>query len=430
MDYFEILSVFDVADDRREFREYLAYLHAEGVRPTRDVWLSEAAERLLGPESPDVRPPTRLDQGWTLERRRLLVVLTWPYAHGERSPKFPVPYDSNDQDSGISGIYGRTYREMWADVRTNLESLAFMAKWRGSWEALAKQWGLSGDILDETARLGLIKTHLGQSVSEGTVSSLRADVHERAAHARKGLVLTSWDIVAVGESVGFSFEPVNSDHKASGKYFWDREELVRRISEAAHIDRVRSGMLAQVEADIEAMFSPEFAPSELHCRITADGRIVPPRMGSKYRAMFERLDAEQSTVRISREELDELTSRAEFEVTRVVRGARGKAGLPNSALRSAQWWYGPWNPDERNREVNGPAMVDSSWSEAMGKKSQTRAWMAAGFRAKPIFNQRTLTAVQFEPTMDRQYWWPWRDELRDGSFSVRVAGGAGRARGR
>lgn len=432
MEPLETVTVFDVADDRHEFLQYLAYLHEQGLRPTREAWLKEVADHLMGLESPDVRPPTYVDPSWTLERRRLLVVMTWPGAHGGLSLKFPSPGDADGIEPGISGLYGRTYRELWADVRINLKSLEWLAEWRGAWGVLAEQWRLVGDVLWESARLGLVVTHFGQSVSADVVDALRSDAHDRAARAREGFVLTWWDIVAVAESVGFSFEPIDTSeasekraYMTNGRYFWNRKDLVERIGEAIYNDRIAKDVRARVQATVDAMGTPEFRPPALHRRITADGRISPPQVGSKYRALFEHLDAidfvgKPATVSLSREELDELTSRAEFEATRIVRGARGKPRLPKFARTSVQWWYGPWNPDEADWEARLEAVADLSWSEAMGKKSQTRAWMAAGLRAKPTLSRGTLVAVHFEPVNGREGWWPWRGALRDGSFSERV----------
>lgn len=428
----ELVTVFEVGDDLLEFLDYLAYLHEQGLRSSRDAWLTEIAVGLTGIESPDVTAPTHVEASWTLERRRLLVVLTWPYAHGESAPRFPFPItDSDGAQSGISGVYGRSYRELWMDVRNNLESLVGLAKWRGSWDALAQQWRLVGDVLGESARLGLVMTPHGHSVSADVVDALRSDPHDRAARAREGFVLTWWDIVAVAESVGFSFEPIDPsdvgekpDSGRNGRYFWNRKDLVERIGEAVHRDRITKDVSATVQARVDAMGTPEFAPLALHRRITADGRISPPPVGSKYRALFEHLDAinfvgKQTTVDLRRDELDRLTSRSEFEATRNLRGARGNPGLPTFALTSVQWWYGPWNPDDADW-ARLEALTNSSWSEAIGKKSQTRAWMAAGLRASPKMARGTLIAVQFAPVDGREGWWPWRDDLRDGSFSERV----------
>jgi hypothetical protein len=434
MEPLETISVFDVADDRREFLQYLAYLHEQGLRPTRADWLREVADRLMELGSTNLGPPTNLDRAWTLERRRLLVVLTWPYAHGGLSLKFPDPGDGHGIEPGTTGLFARTYRELWADVRTNMKSLEWLAEWRGGWRVLAEQWGLLGDVVWESARLGLVVTNLGQRLSTDAVDALRSDAHGRAARAREGFVLTWWDIVAVAESIGFSFEPFDTDvdgkkraNGEDGRYLWNRQDLVERISRASYEDRVNRDMLARIEAAGVARTRPEFAPLELHRRITADSRISPPQVGSKYRSLFEHLDAiyfagRQASVSLSREELDELTARAQFEVPRIVRGARGSPGLPRFALSNVQWWYGPWNPDEADREASWAAVAHSSWADAMGKKSQTRAWMAAGLRAKPIINQgtKTLVAVRFEPVTGREYWWPFRDQLRDGSFSRRI----------
>jgi hypothetical protein len=402
---YDDVNLFDVADNRDEFLKYLAYLHKQGLRPTPDAWLRESATRLMGLESPDAKPPADLDQAWTLERRRLLVVLTWPYASGEPAFEFGFPIDD---ESGVSGVYGRPYWNLWSDVQANFAMLARRVMREGGWAVLAKRWSLSRDVFWESARLGLVKTPFGQLVSTDVADALRADdvAHDRAARARNGFVLTWWDIVSLAECVGFSFERIDtreadlrSDGR-NGRYLWDRRGLVERIG--------------------KAMASREPPPHEVHRRITADGRITPPSAGSKYRALFDHLDAikfvgTQATVSLSRERLDELTSRAEFDEKRIVPGARGKPGLPKVALSTAPWWYGPWNPDEAG-DASRPAATDPSWSDQMRKKSHTRAWMAAGLRAKPNIKQGTLVDVRFEPVNGRESWREWREELRAGSY--------------
>ncbi len=427
-----LVSVFHVADDRPEFLRYLTYLHEQGLRPSRDAWLTQVAVGLTELESADVTAPTYVDELWTLERRRLLVVLTWPYAHGEVAPRFPFPItEPAGEQSGISGVYGRTYRMLWEDVRTNLESLVMLAKW-GSWDVFAQQWRLVRDVLCESARLGLLVTPLGQSVKADVVDALRSQQRDRAARSREGFVLTWWDIVAIAESSGFSFEPLDlSDIRQKrkfgrdGRYLWNRSEMVQRITESIYTDRLTHRETARVQAAVDAMMTPEFGPPALHRRITADDRIRPPEPGSKYRVLFEHLDAsdlvgKQATVELGREELDELTSRAWSEAPRKLRGARGHSGLPKSALSSAPWWYGPWNPDDADWEARLEAHAESSWLEAIGKKSHTRAWMAAGLRASPAMQRGALVSVRFEAVDGRDLWWLWRDALRDGSFSERV----------
>jgi hypothetical protein len=406
---YDDVNLFDVADNRDEFLKYLAYLHQQGLRPTPHAWLRESAARLMGLESPDAKPPTDLHQAWTLERRRLLVALTWPYRNGGSAPEFSYPMDD---ESSVSGVYGRPYWNLWSDVRANFAMLAGRIRREGGWDVLAKQWSLSRDVFWESARLDLVKTPFGQLVSPDVADALRGDGvandgAARAAQARNGFLLTWWDIVSLAECVGFSFEQRDTSeaerrsHRSNGRYWWDRKGLVERIGKATA--------------------SQELPPDEVHRRITAGGRITPPSAGSKYRGLFDHLDAinfvgTQATVSLRREELDELTSRAVFEEKRIVRGTRGKRGLPNVALSTAPWWYGPWNPDEAG-DASRPAATDPSWSGQMRKKSHTRAWMAAGLRAKPNIRQGTLVAVKFEPVNGRESWWEWREVLRAGSFN-------------
>jgi hypothetical protein len=304
---------------------------------------------------------------------------------------------------------------VWSDVRANFKSLARRVEQQGDWEVVAGQWRLSRDIFWESAHLGLIETPFGRELGRDIADALLADDvprdrNARAALARDGFVLTWWDIVALAECVGFAFVPIDTTeadlrrYGRNGQYSWDRRNLIDRIGRATE--------------------SQAPAPDELHRRITADGRVKPPAVGSKYRAMFERLDdinfvGAQATVTISREELDELLSRAEFGEKRSVRGARGQPGLPPVALKTASWWYGPWNPSEADRDSTWAACAEPSWSAAMQKKSQARAWMAAGLRATPIIpsGSRKLVSVRFEPVDGRESWWPWREKLRDGSFN-------------
>lgn len=429
------LTVFDVADDRAEFLRYLGYLHGQGLRPTRDSWLKEAADRLMGLKSDGLGPPKLLGQDWSPARRRLLVALTWPYTYGELAHRFPIDYATNDPEGGgVSGVYGRKYQFLWSDVRTNLKSLEWMAEHQTAWPALAAKWALGTDALLESARLGLVVTPSGQAVCVGAVDALKSDLRGRPDRAREGFVLAWWEIVAVAEGVGFSFEPIDAHgggqeqaYGAKGRYMWDRALVVDRVDKAARLDRVRKDIQSRADAEVEASTSEELAPLQLHRQLTADGRITPPPLGSKYRPLFDHLDdinfvGKRASITLNAEELDGLTSQVARDVKRNIRGARGSPGLPNSARTNASWWYGPWNPADAALASSWATVSEPSWSEALGKKSHARAWMAAGLRAKPVIHQgtKTLVEVQFDPVTSREHWWLWRKELRAGTFSEPV----------
>jgi hypothetical protein len=398
------VSVFEVADERGTFLEYLAYLHAQGVRPTRDAWLEEAASRLMWPGGNDTEPPTYLDAEWTLERRRLLVVLTWPQAGGGRALKFRFPAEPDLRGEAISGVFGRSYEELWSNV------------------------------LWEPARLGLVQTQDGRVVSPETVDGLMADPLDRPSKVREGFVLAWWDIVAVAECAGHSYEPLDELDSVGGRarmqdghFAWNRSELMNRIGAASIARRSRDEVLRAAEAAANALKNPELNPLELHRRITANGRIEPPSVGSKYRALFEHLDSVQfagvhGSIKVSASQLDELLCQPKSDAPRLVRGARGVPGLPAAARTTEQWWYGPWNPNLADQDVNWTVVEGESWSVAIGKKSHTRAWMAAGLRARPVIRQGTLVEVEFAPVIDHGYWWPWRTSLRDGSFREVILG--------
>ena len=420
------VSVFDVSDNEREFTAYLRYLYAQGLRPSRDDWLRETAQRLMGLDSERAESAAFVDPAWTLDRRRLLVAITWPATHGE------LVLRDTDVENEITGLVDRGYSVLWGDIWKNLESLAWLATWRGSWDRIAGRWNLTGDLLSESARLGLLSTPSGRTVTTTTLDALRSDYRGRAALARQGFVLTWWDIVAVAEGTGFFFEPVDNnqtrrhDPYTNGRYLWDRDGLLRRLGNAFRRHRDLNASLARREAEEEARRTQEFDPPEVHRRISAGGRIEPPPLGSKYRALFEYLDGinfvgSQSTVSLSREVLNELTARVQPGAQRATRGAHGRSGLPKSALRNVQWWYGPWNPDGADSASNWGAVADRRWQELMGKKSQTRAWMAAGLRARPYKpGGSELVSVEFAPVRGREAWWWWREELRTDTYDQMV----------
>lgn len=422
------VSVFDVSDDDHEFASYLSYLREQGLRPTSIDWLREVAQRLMGLDTAGGGSANPVDPAWTLDRRRLLVALTWPDANGALVPRLSIVDDDDHDPSGISGLTEREYPELWADIGRNLESLAWRADERGYLGRLADPDNRTADVFWESARLGLIATQSGDAVSTAVVDALRSRHEEWISRAQEGFVLTWWDIVAVAECTGFYFEPFNSDDArkrvsgSNGRYLWDRSGLLRRLGRARRRVRDTSASIARQESDEEARRSPALEPAELHRRITAGGRIEPPPEGSKYRALFEYLDAidfigMQATVTLSCEQLDELTSHIESQSPRIVRGARGCHGLPQSALSNVQWWYGPWNPEHADEAAKWNAVAESSWPVLMRSKSQSRAWMAAGIRARPNWLKgKKLVSVQFAPINGREYWWPWRAELRDDTY--------------
>lgn len=424
----EVVTVFDVADERGPFIEYLAYLHAVGVRPSPEAWLQESACRLMGTDSPDLQPPTYLEDAWTLRRRRLLAVLTWPQPVGGRALKFPFGAETDAGVRSLTGVFGRSYPELWADVRDNLKALVMLAQQRGSWDVLAREWSLRSNVLWEPARLGLVRAPDGRAISNDVVDGLMSDRWDRPSRARDGFVLTWWDIVAVAECAGYSFEPLD-DHSpgdqgrmVDGRYVWNRSDLLNRIGMATVARRSAHDILRAAEADATALRNPELNPLELHRRITAGGRIEPPAVGSKYRPLFEQLDAMDfvgvhGAFTLTSDELAEVLSQVKPGLPRALRGARGVSGLPTAALTTEQWWYGPWNPNIAESDSKWATVGDQALTTSLGKKSHTRAWMAAGLRAKPSLRKGRLVEVAFEPVLDRRYWWPWRSSLRDGTYA-------------
>lgn len=426
----ESLTVFEVADDRGRFLEYLRVLYELGMRPSCEAWLEEAACHLMGLDGDIGGPPTYLDEAWTIRRRRLLVVMTWPQRGGGRALKFAFDRSSDRGGLVLSGVFGRTYRELWGDVRDNLKWLVMLAQQRGSWDVLAREWGLWSNVLWESARLGLVRTPDGRTIDCETVDGLLSDEWDRPYRAREGFVLAWWDIVAAVECAGYSYEPLEAEEPLrgqarmqDGRYVWDRAGLLNRIGTATLTRRASDELLKTATVEVAALRNPELDPLALHRRITANGRIEPPALGSKYRPLFDRLDAldlvgVHGVFTLSSDELADLTSSIEPEARRPLRGARGAIGLPNAALTTEQWWYGPWNPNDDKRT----ATDDEAFSVALGKKSHTRAWMAAGLRARPLLQKGTLVEVVFEPVVDRRYWWPWRASLRDGSYQNLILG--------
>ena len=95
-------------------------------------------------------------------------------------------------------------------------------------------------------------------------------------------------------------------------------------------------------------------------------------------------------------------------------------GLPSSAHR-AQWWYGCWNPERAQLPAEWVAVEEPLWIQLLNKRPQSRAWMAAGFRASPSVRKGTgLESVTFVPVTGREYWWSSREQLRRGVYVDRV----------
>ena len=418
-----LVSVFDISDDEQEFAWYLAYLHAQGLRGSRNEWLKEAAQRLMGLGTTPT--PQSIEPEWTLNRRRLLVTLTWPDPYGGMYPQDSYVDDDEFEPWGYSGLAHRKYRELWGDIGTNLEALASRAHEGGLLGRLTDPNAAENDIFLKSAKLGLIETVLGEPVAAEVVEALRATAATKLARAEGGFLVTWWDVVAIAEAAGLYFEPL-PDHQTvrrresarDGRYLWDRGGLIRRWQSAELQAKEAAIQQARQRRDEEARRSPQFDPIEVHRRISAGGRINPPRPGTKYGRLFEFLDGidctgEHETVTLSREQLDEFTSAAVG-----VSSPQGGRSLPMSALRNPHWWYGPWNPEQASRTATWRALDEPSWTNLMLSKSQTRAWMAAGLRASPNFGKGGgLESVTFRPVTGRRFWWPYREELRASTYS-------------
>jgi hypothetical protein len=299
----------------------------------------------------------------------------------------------------------RTYADVWSDVRANMKLLIGLAQRRGYRDG-------TQNVLFDTAQLGLIRGDDDEAIGVGVAEALVAD--EPYRDWRQGYLLTCWDIVHVAEALHIRFAP--APDLGTGAFFMDLESLVADLREARRVSAIRAQVPALIEAELAKARDLRDGPAALHRRITANGLIIPPAPGTKYRPLFDEIDGRRRAFDLDRERIEELFRKGVTKGKRNVRGAKGREGPAVRAISDKTWWYGPWNADKPNDLI----IADGSLKKRLSDKSWARAWLASGMQAAPRMSHGELDSVTFTPVRDREDWWGWRQHLRDGTFQKTV----------
>lgn len=414
----------EISDDPTNFSRYAIELINKGLWPHAFDQRLRSAQAVINPDRQPYVPD--VDRSLGEDGRRLLVVATWPTAFGGAAPLHP----SDEWDDDYQPVFGRSYRDIWTNVRGTLKMLALSADIAG--------YPRQRDLIRDAAEDGLLRSEGGDAITPETVEIIMADPATQTWW--DGYLLTWDDVIGLLRSLHVSFGPTTD--RLGGRFSLDFDQLIagrwrsrsgdKPETEPAHPDQPRQPPSAgedlqfaggDVHGHQGSIASALRTPSLIHNRITAGGLIRPPSMSSKYRRLFQALDEEFLTgaghnVDLRIADLTLLLGPGAGDTST----DGGLQFLPESALTTPQWWYAPWNPEKPRRAVIDPQHPDHGDAVAglksdLEKHPHARAWAAAGLRAKPEFVGGRLQRVIFKPVADRDIWWPLRDQLRSGMYN-------------
>ena len=304
-----------------------------------------------------------------LRKRRNLVALTWPRP-------FEMPIESAEE------LIARTPYQLYRHLQINFA-------------ALALRWSRCSPPLvdDAPIELGAALSVLG--LRKGyTYALLRQLLHG------DGPVLAMDEIIDIAQVLGLSYGDAElgaGDREIPGlrgdgpRWHVDAAGLTRDLVLEGRLRNFRDRLAQEVSAQ---------RPEEIHrLRIAPFGD--PPKVGTRYRALFEFLDQQTSLrFKMTIGDLDK-----EF-----AGGTRRQ--LPRTAKHQRGWWSNP-RPGRDGR------------SAGTGTQRQRAAWLTAGYEATNVQVHRNpqatgnadklnVESVTFRAVPGRELWHPFRHALRQG----------------
>lgn len=406
----DVVDAIGVADDDELLELYLWGLSIAGAFRSRDEVDEAVLDSWTGgkPFSPTSVKGFIGNKALTTIQRRNLVAFTWPRPFEE-----PVP---------VAELVNRAVGSFPVAVAVNFAVIAW--RWWHSWDRSPPQvdgWHL--ELGEAAATLG---PNLG--IAPASVRSLM-QMRQTILAVDEILDLATTLRMTYSNQTQATIDAQVQQPLATRADFesgrWSRAEIARELSRTAlgpgrwWVDDVALSNDVHLERkllvarDELAEQLRGHAPGEVHrLRVRPYGH-PPDRLRSPYYALFSWLDAQ--TAGAFEKPIDDLAEifagrdpdqrhRAPKSGAVARRAVSTDAGgnlseLPPSARKYPGWWS---TPDSKDKGV--------------GKQTQRIAWLAAGYRAKPLMDRSSgkpeVVKVRFTAVPGRDQWHPYRHRLR------------------
>ena len=406
----DVVDAIAVADDDELLELYLWGLSIAGAFRSRDEVDAAVLDSWTGgkPFSPASVKGFMGNKALTSVQRRNFVAFTWPRPFEE-----PVP---------VAEIVNRIVGSFPVAVAVNFAVIAW--RWWHSWDRNPPQ--VDGRRLELGEAAGTLGPNLG--IAPAAVRGLM-QMRQTILAVDEILDLTTALRMTFSDQIQATIDAQVQQPLATRADFeagrWSRTEMARELprtepgpgrwwvddvalSNDAHLERK-----LQVARDELAVQLKGYAPGEVHRLRVKPYGDPPDRLRSIYYALFSWLDNRtEGAFETSIDDLAEIFAGRHADQQHPSResgaGARrvvstevggNLSELPPSARKHPGWWSAPDSKDK-----------------GVGKQTQRIAWLAAGYRAKPLVDRSSGTPkvakVRFTAVPGRDQWHPYRHRLR------------------